>query len=85
MEGVVSILFNYKNIRTFIFDLDGTVWNWNSLYPHMKETISKLKSKNCKVFYVSDNPILTRAGLAEKLTTMGIPTVESNVITSFDS
>ncbi len=77
-----GIFFNYKNVKTFIFDLDGTVWNWNSLFPHMAETINKLKAKNRKVYYVSDNNILSRKGLADKLTQMGIPTNEKEIITA---
>lgn len=82
IKGAVLILFNYKNIKTFIFDLDGTVWSWNSLYPNMREVIAKLRAKNRKVFFVSDNPILSRRGLAEKLTQMGIPADEKSIITS---
>lgn len=76
------IFFNYKNMKTFIFDLDGTVWNWNSLFPNMADTINKLKAKNRKVYYVSDNNILSRQGLAERLTQMGIPTNENEIITA---
>ncbi len=76
------IFFNYKNIKAFIFDLDGTVWNWNALMPNMAETINRLKAKNRKVYYVSENNILSRSGLAEKLTQMGIPTNEKEIITT---
>ena len=48
----------------------------------MADTINKLKAKNRKVYYVSDNNILSRQGLAEKLTQMGIPTDEKEVITA---
>ncbi|MBU4246637.1 MAG: HAD-IIA family hydrolase [Nanoarchaeota archaeon] len=79
---MTSIYFNYKNVKTFIFDLDGTVWNWNSLFPNMAETIKKLKARNRKVFYVSDNNILSRKGLAERLTQMGIPTKTEEIVTA---
>jgi len=79
---VTVIYFNYKNVKTFIFDLDGTVWNWNHLFPNMAETIKKLKAKNRKIFYVSDNNILSRKGLAERLTQMGIPTDTEAIVTA---
>jgi HAD superfamily hydrolase (TIGR01450 family) len=71
-----------KDIKNFIFDLDGTVWHWNQLAPGVKSTIRDLKAKGKNVYYVTNNSLLTRAGLASKLTGLGLKTDEEDVVSS---
>ncbi|MEA2003846.1 MAG: HAD hydrolase-like protein [archaeon] len=76
------MLVNFGTIRTFIFDINGTVMQWNRLNPHMEKLISTLKKRHKKVYYVTDNCVLTRLQMAEKLTKLGIKTQEKDIISS---
>jgi arabinose operon protein AraL len=63
-----------KNIDTFVFDLDGTVWYWTRLIAGVKRTIGKLKTLGKTVLYVTNNTIDSRKGLAKRLSRFGIET-----------
>ncbi len=76
------MFINFKTIRTYIFDLNGTVTEWNTLNPHMEKLINTLKKRHKKVYYVTDSSILTRAQMAERLTKLGIKTTEEEIISS---
>lgn len=82
MWGDFLVLLSFKNIKTFIFDLDGTVWRWNVLIPGVRDVIKKLQSKGRNVFFVSNNAILSRAGLARKLSDFGLPTEPKQIISA---
>lgn len=71
-----------KDVKNFIFDLDGTVWHWNRLIPDVKNTIRKLESKGKNVFYLTNNSILTRKGFSEKLSSLGLKTKPEEVLCS---
>lgn len=71
-----------KGVENFVFDLDGTIWTWNSLKNGVKETISKLKSKDKNIYFLTDNAILSRKGFAKKLSEFGIETRKEQIITS---
>jgi NagD protein len=66
----------------FIFDLDGTVYVGERLLPGAAETIAALRDRDKRVLFVSNKPIDSRARYAQKLTRLGIPTREDEVITS---
>ncbi|MBW6462512.1 MAG: HAD-IIA family hydrolase [DPANN group archaeon] len=76
------MLVNFGSIRTFIFDINGTVMSWNTLNPHMEKLITTLKKRHKKVYYVTDNCVLTRSMMAEKLTKLGLKTKEDEIISS---
>jgi arabinose operon protein AraL len=69
-----------KNIDTFVFDLDGTVWYWTRLIAGVKRTISKLKKLRKTVLYVTNNTIDSRRSLAKRLGKFGIQTRYEDVI-----
>ncbi len=71
-----------KNIKTVIFDLDGTIWNWNELLPQVKYTIEKLRESGKEIYFMTNNTVLSREGLAAKLQKMGIRTSPERIITS---
>lgn len=76
----VLVINSFRNIKTFIFDLDGTIWKWTYLLPNVKEVITKLQSRGRKVYFISNNAVLSRIGFAKKLTEMGIRTDPKQVI-----
>lgn len=79
---MIKIFGRYKKIKNFLFDLDGTVWNWTSLMPDVRKVIKKLEDNDKKVFYISNNSILSREGLSKKLNTLGIRTTSEQIINS---
>lgn len=71
-----------KDVDTFIFDLDYTVWHWNRLIPNVKDTIEDLRSKGKDIYYVTNNALLTRKGFADKLTDLGLKTDRDHVMSA---
>lgn len=68
--------------RGYIFDLDGTIYLGEKLIPGAFETISKLRGQGCEVVFLSNKPLQPREVYAQKLTRMGIPASEEDVINS---
>jgi HAD superfamily hydrolase (TIGR01450 family) len=69
----------FNKFNTFIFDLDGTLWNWFNLFPKVDKIINFLLIDKQRL-YVSNNTILSRKGLTRKLQNFGIEVKESEVI-----
>lgn len=87
MEGRCKV--NAKATRTnpprfpgYVFDLDGTIYLGDSLIPGADETIAALRAGGSRVVFLTNKPLETRADYAEKLTRLGIPAKESDVINS---
>lgn len=69
-----------KEVDNFIFDLDGTVWEWNRLKEGVKETIKKLEKNDKNIKYLTNNAILRHEQYAEKLRNLGLNVSEENLI-----
>ncbi|HSH05376.1 MAG TPA: HAD-IIA family hydrolase [Anaerolineae bacterium] len=68
--------------EAYIFDLDGTVYLGDELLPEAGETIQALRDKGKRTLFLSNNPTRPRAAYAQKLTKLGLPTPDSDVINS---
>lgn len=66
----------------FVFDLDGTVYLGNAALPNAPETIAALRQMCKRTLFVSNKPLEPRQSYAQKLTRLGIPTPDEDVITS---
>ncbi len=66
----------------YIFDLDGTVYLGDALLPTAGETIAYLRQMGKRTVFLSNNPTRTREAYAAKLTRLGLPTPEPDVINS---
>lgn len=73
---------NFSRFKTFIFDLDGTVWNWERLLPGVKNLIEKLRKRGKQVLFVTNNTMVRRKDLARKLRGFGIEAGEDDVVSS---
>lgn len=69
-------------VKNFFFDLDKTLWNWDETIIGAEDTIDTLREKDRNVYFHTDNTLLTRKEYAKKLTAMGIPAEEEQIITS---
>jgi phosphoglycolate/pyridoxal phosphate phosphatase family enzyme len=66
----------------YIFDLDGTVYLGGALLPGAGETISALRNQGYRTVFLSNNPTHTRETYARKLTGLGLPTNEEDIVNS---
>ncbi len=71
-----------KFYDAYIFDLDGTVYLGDALLPSAGETITRLREMDKRTVFLSNNPTKTREEYAAKLTRLGLPTPETDVINS---
>ena len=82
LESAHPLRARLAAVEGFIFDLDGTVYVGERLLPGAAETVAALRARGKQVLFVSNKPIDSRAAYAQKLTRLGIPTGETEVITS---
>ena len=68
--------------RGWLFDLDGTVYRGEALIPGADTTIAALRADGRRVAFLSNKPLQTRADYARKLSKLGIPTRDEEVINS---
>ncbi len=71
-----------NDYRNFFFDLDRTLWDWDSTLIGAEDLVYTLNDTGRNVYFHTDNTLLSRKAYAEKLTSMGIPAEESQVLTS---
>jgi HAD superfamily hydrolase (TIGR01450 family) len=64
----------------YVFDLDGTIYLGDELLPGAKRTIEKLRELGKKVVFLSNNPTKDPEMYAEKLTKLGLPTPEDEIV-----
>lgn len=66
----------------FIFDLDGTLYVGDALLPGAAATVAELRGQGKRTLFVTNKPVDSRTTYAAKLTKLGIPATEADVITS---
>ncbi len=66
----------------YIFDLDGTVYLGDKLLPGAGDAITRLRQMGKRTVFLSNNPTRTRQEYAAKLTRLGLPTANDDVINS---
>jgi HAD superfamily hydrolase (TIGR01450 family) len=64
----------------YVFDLDGTIYLGENRLPGAKRLIEKLRELGKKVVFVSNNPTQDPKMYSEKLTRLGLPTSEREVV-----
>ncbi|MEM5829558.1 MAG: HAD-IIA family hydrolase [Candidatus Aenigmatarchaeota archaeon] len=72
----------FSKFKTFIFDLDGTVWNWKELMPGAREITTLLRRKGKQVLFITNNTMVKRKQLIEKLNGFGIECKEDELVSS---
>ena len=64
----------------YVFDLDGTIYLGDELLPGAKRLIEELRELGKKVAFLSNNPTKDPRMYADKLTRLGVPTPEGEVV-----
>ncbi len=69
-----------KLYEGYVFDLDGTIYLGDDLLPGAKRLIGKLRELEKRVVFLSNNPTKSPKMYAEKLTRLGLPTPQDEVV-----
>jgi HAD superfamily hydrolase (TIGR01450 family) len=69
----------------YAFDLDGTVYLGDSALPGSVEGIGRLRAAGRHVVFVTNKPLESGAQYAAKLSRLGIPSTETDVVTAVDA
>ncbi|HEX2739534.1 MAG TPA: HAD-IIA family hydrolase [Rubrobacter sp.] len=64
----------------YVFDLDGTIYLGDELLPGARRLLEKLRELRKKIIFLSNNPTRDPKMYAEKLTRLGLPTSEVEVV-----
>ena len=71
-----------SGIEGYLLDLDGTVYLGESLIEGAGCAIEKLRARGRKIAFLTNKPLHSRGNYAEKLTNLGVPASEDDVVTS---
>jgi 4-nitrophenyl phosphatase len=71
-----------RSVRAIALDLDGVVYHGRHLLPGADKAVEALRGFGLKVFFITNNSANTRADVARKLTYLGVPAAENEVLTS---
>lgn len=62
-----------KSNDAFIFDCDGVLWRGHTPLPGAVEFLHRLEKMGKKVFYLTNNSLITRQDMYKAVTGMGYP------------
>jgi 4-nitrophenyl phosphatase len=65
-----------EGLRGFVFDLDGCVWNGNTLNPGARETLERLVATGRKIAFLTNNSRATADDILERLHKLGVAVAE---------
>ncbi len=71
-----------KNIKLFLFDMDGTLYIGDKLYGFTKELLTTLKSQGKRYLFMTNNSSKSVADYIKKLEKLGITSTYEDFITS---
>ncbi len=71
-----------KNIKLFLFDMDGTLYIGDKLYPFTKELLKTIKDSGGMYMYMTNNSSKSVIDYIKKLEKLGVAATENEFITS---
>lgn len=71
-----------KNKKLFLFDMDGTIYNDNKLFPNVIELLSLIKENKGQYVFITNNSSKSVNNYIDKLSNMGISVNYDNFLTS---
>ncbi len=71
-----------KNIRLFLFDMDGTLYLGDRLFDFSKELLKKIRQSGADYLFMTNNSSKSVSAYIEKLDRLGIKAVKEDFITS---
>ena len=79
-----AVLKSLGDLRGFVFDLDGTIWEGPALLPGAAELVADLRGEGLGVVFASNCSRHGSPLLCHQLADLGIATTPSEVFTPFD-
>jgi len=71
---------SFSSYTTFVFDLDGTIWDVLKLMPGAARTVSHLRAAHKNVLFVSNHTMYGRREIAARLRRMGLQVSHKDII-----
>ena len=71
-----------RSKKLFLFDMDGTIYMGDRLFPFTRELLARLKETGRSYQFLTNNSSLSAEGYVEKLERLGIPARKEEIITS---
>ena len=65
----------------YALDLDGTVYLGDDLLPGAARTVQQIRAAGKRLVFLTNNPLRSAASYAERLTGLGVPAAEADVVT----
>ncbi len=81
MNPTIDIL---KNKKLFIFDMDGTVYLGNNVFPYAIEYINNLRKAGKNILFFTNNASRSTETYVDRLNRMGFSTTKDEIMTSGD-
>ncbi len=78
----MSLIEHYDG---FVFDLDGTVYMGDELLPGALVAVEAVRNAGRRILYLTNKPLEPSAAYAAKLTGLGLPTADDEVVSSLDA
>lgn len=69
----------------YVFDLDGTVYLGDRLLPGARDAVERVRAAGARTVFLTNKPLERPADYAAKLSRLGIPAVERDVVSSTDA
>lgn len=73
-----------KDIKLFMFDLDGTIYRDSVLIGNVKDTLNKIREKGARIVYLTNNSSLSNKEYVKRLSKIGILENDDLIYSSFD-
>jgi NagD protein len=65
----------------YALDLDGTIYLGDALLPGAAATVRRIRRSGSRLVFLTNNPLRSAASYAERLSGLGIPAAEADVVT----
>jgi len=72
----------FTKYDTFVFDVDGTLWNSKNLFPGVTGTIKLLREAKRQVLFVTNRTLTGRAQILKRLQHLGLTIRDDELVTS---
>jgi HAD superfamily hydrolase (TIGR01450 family) len=78
------VLDSLRELRGFVFDLDGTIWEGPQLLPGATELVALLRGAGLGVVFASNCSRYGAGVLRDRLAALGIEATDAEVVSAFD-
>ena len=75
-------MLDIKKIRLYLFDMDGTIYLGDDLFPFTKELLKTIRKEGNHYLFMTNNSSKSVSDYVKKLARLGIEATEDDFITS---